>query len=1003
MKALRFIFAAALAVAVSHSAIAADWVYDSAAGQISDGVWTFKATVAKNSMNLTVGVPVDDTEPSQCPSEITPLDFSKPVVDSSDPGTQYTIVKLDTAFHPNKGDKRVSIDFVGEFTLPGEGFQAVGNEAFADCSNLSGDLVFPTTLTGTALGTAAFRGTKVTSVDFRAATCSIGGNFDRGAFQNCKQLRWVRFAAGGQFALSGNYPFTGCTALGDADFSGVTSITVGDRKYAALNGCTALTNLTLNSDIVLSNTGESSGKGTQGEALFNGNTGLRTIRFTGLPPTGLQTWIESDGGYLGMFANTQDIATIVPAEFRNLKNDNDKSWEDYAVDGKLNIADSTWKAECVKSGVSLDNRKLLLDRVPEDEAPTIADPVVSDVWTNSIVLVINGGGLNGGTISVSLTNSLGVVFGPLSVEDFGDSCQIDGLAPGEDYAVIVIAGNDNGVSTNDAVTVRTLGVGALAARALYTSEDKTLTFYYDTVDRSILGTQYEVGDGSGATWAEELKSVLKYVVFVPEFRDFRPTSCANWFNQCSVLASFDGFEYLDTSEVTSMSYMFRGVNAIKSLDISTFRTPKLVNCERMFYYSGGITNILANENFVTRYVTSGSGVFTGCTKLIGENGSTVADVGDGFSRAHVDYEGYPGLFTYKDPVITEKPTVLYHRLHAFTTEGVSFDLTGMDIGSSGTITLTVRTADDPSSVAAVFNPPTFCDFVLTDLDPGTSYLLDAEFVNSVGRTRLDRIAFKTKRVSPEGCTPKVVFDDDNLTMTFYFDALAHDEFGAGNVFEVSTTGRTWQAYAKLGQITNAIFDASFANYYPVSCKYWFYGTPKISRIINLENLNTDDVTSFQGMFRQASALTSVDLSNFNTCSATSMDEMFRNSQLIEIDLSGFDVTQVTTFNSMFTSSSTKKIDLFGWDTSFKKPDGRLMFKDCGNLTTVYAGEKTVLGRGDDMFKGAGKLVGGKGTLFDEAHVGLEYARIDDPEHGAPGYFTYKAPPADKNGLVILFR
>lgn len=134
-----------------------------------------------------------------------------------------------------------------------------------------------------------------------------------------------------------------------------------------------------------------------------------------------------------------------------------------------------------------------------------------------------------------------------------------------------------------------------------------------------------------------------------------------------------------------------------------------------------------------------------------------------------------------------------------------------------------------------------------------------------------------------------------------------------------------------------------------------------------------------------------------------MDEMFRNSQLIEIDLSGFDVTQVTTFNSMFTSSTTKKIDLSGWDTSLKKPDGRLMFKDCGNLTTVYAGEKTVLGRGDDMFKGAGKLVGGKGTLFDEAHVGLEYARIDDPDHDAPGYFTYKAPPADKNGLVILFR
>lgn len=40
-----------------------------------------------------------------------------------------------------------------------------------------------------------------------------------------------------------------------------------------------------------------------------------------------------------------------------------------------------------------------------------------------------------------------------------------------------------------------------------------------------------------------------------------------------------------------------------------------------------------------------------------------------------------------------------------------------------------------------------------------------------------------------------------------------------------------------------------------------------------------------------------------------------------------------------------------------------------------------------MFEGATSLVGGAGTAYDANHIDGEYARIDRPDIGQPGYFT----------------
>ena len=58
-------------------------------------------------------------------------------------------------------------------------------------------------------------------------------------------------------------------------------------------------------------------------------------------------------------------------------------------------------------------------------------------------------------------------------------------------------------------------------------------------------------------------------VFDASFRDFRPTTTAGWFKGLRSLKSIEGFENLNTSQVTDMSQMFADCQSLKALDYPT--------------------------------------------------------------------------------------------------------------------------------------------------------------------------------------------------------------------------------------------------------------------------------------------------------------------------------------------------------------------------------------------------------------------------------------------------
>ena len=172
----------------------------------------------------------------------------------------------------------------------------------------------------------------------------------------------------------------------------------------------------------------------------------------------------------------------------------------------------------------------------------------------------------------------------------------------------------------------------------------------------------------------------------------------------------------------------------------------------------------------------------------------------------------------------------------------------------------------------------------------------------------------------------------------------------------------------------------------------FYGMRSLTAI-DLSNFDTSKVTDMSSMFNYTSNLVSLDLSNFDTSKVTNMNSMFYgDDKLINLNLSGFDTTNVINMGSMFTNASALEVvDLVDFDTQ-NVTNMRGMFYNIPNLKTVYVSSKWTTDSvtdSNEMFLYDYNIVGGLGTVYNRAHVDKEYARVDDPANGKPGYFTLK--------------
>ena len=211
------------------------------------------------------------------------------------------------------------------------------------------------------------------------------------------------------------------------------------------------------------------------------------------------------------------------------------------------------------------------------------------------------------------------------------------------------------------------------------------------------------------------------------------------------------------------------------------------------------------------------------------------------------------------------------------------------------------------------------------------------------------------------------YTSSNTTLTFYYDNERSSHSGTTYDMNTGYNYPDWYTDGTNLNVTQVVFDPSFAGARPTSTIYWFFALFNLQSITGLEYLNTSEVTDMAWMFFYCSNLTSLDFSHFNTSKVNSMYNMLGYCQsLTNLDLSSFNTSQVISMSSMF--------------------------DHCANLQTIYVGDgwnTAAVTISQDMFKDCTSLVGGKGTTYSNSNpTDKTYAHIDGGTSN-PGYFTEK--------------
>ena len=145
-------------------------------------------------------------------------------------------------------------------------------------------------------------------------------------------------------------------------------------------------------------------------------------------------------------------------------------------------------------------------------------------------------------------------------------------------------------------------------------------------------------------------------------------------------------------------------------------------------------------------------------------------------------------------------------------------------------------------------------------------------------------------------------------------------------------------------------------------------------IIGIENINTSNANSLEGMFMGCKKLTSLDLRSFDFYYVQNVGRMFSGCSGLEEVILGienfamYNVTDVTN-----------------------------MFYNCSSLHTIYCNADLTYLSATEMFSQCSSLVGGNGTNFSSP--ASTYARPDGGS-SEPGYFTSFTCPQVENITVV---
>ncbi len=428
-------------------------------------------------------------------------------------------------------------------------------------------------------------------------------------------------------------------------------------------------------------------------------------------------------------------------------------------------------------------------------------------------------------------------------------------------------------------------------KLMYTVFDPTthiLTYYYDNMfyDRPY-NTAFSIPDllEDKVLFRTYCDDILTIDINA-SFADARPTKGGELFHQFILdekggllqlyspyyMTSLSGWENVNTSEMTDMSYMFTDLRIdLKALDFSSFNTGKVTTMREMFSNADN-TTALDLSQFNTENVTDMSWMFYNCSSLTSLDLSTfdtknVTDMSNMFS-------GCSGLTSLD--------------VTGFNTSKVTY-MSDMFASCSGLTSLDVSKMDTKNveSMSGMFA----WNYGLTSLDVSklnTEMVRDMSYMFSgcSGIDKLDLSSFRTDSVR------------FMLNMFAYSSGLTELDLSSFHTDSVVDMSGMFQECSGLTEL-------------------------------DLSSFHTDSVVNMSGMFQECSGLTKLDLSNFNVSKVTVMNQMFSGClELTELNISSFRPLRLEYAADMFYAcEKLKELDL----SQFKAPnlkEAYSMFEQC---------------------------------------------------------------------------
>ena len=518
--------------------------------------------------------------------------------------------------------------------------------------------------------------------------------------------------------------------------------------------------------------------------------------------------------------------------------------------------------------------------------------------------------------------------------------------------------------------------------ATYNSTTQTLTFKEYT-DKNLPNMSVWVQDKMPVrTMISTLRSItVKQIVFDQSFSTFTPTTLCKFFNGLSDLKTIQGLEYLNTTNVTDMSYMFSNcvfiqrISATKiktekvtnmegmfqscfsltSLDLSNFNTEKVTNMKSMFRNTYNLEAIIASDKFVTNAVTASDDMFENCKSLYGDidytpdkaADKTYAKIVGGYfrmegvaDRSWAEYADGTLTFRYgyKRELGTNEYELYSDRWYpAWGDKGsditkVVFDASFANARPTSCYMwfwhfeyLTqIKGIENLNTENVTDMYQMFCHCgSLTELDVthfNTANVTDMSgmFASCDNLASLDVTHFNTEKVT------------DMSSMFSYCKTLKSLDVTHFNTEKVTKMRNMFGGCFSLTSL-----DVTHFNTEKVTDMRFMFSNCKNLASLDVAHFNTAKVTDMGWMFNYCPKLTSLDVTHFNTAEVTDMSGMFGECDILaSLDVTHFNTAKVTNMEEMFFNcSSLTSLDVTHFNTA-EVTNMEKMFSNCSSLTSL---------------------------------------------------------------------